>query len=44
MIKYVATVKKGGSRASEIKLKKQEKAKSRGSLFGNILSFLKKMF
>ena len=44
MIKYVATVKKGGSRASEIKLKKQEKAKSRGSLFGNILNFLKKMF
>ena len=40
MIKYVATVK-GGSRASEIKLKKQEKAKSRGSLFGNILNFLK---
>jgi cell division protein FtsA len=44
MIKYVANIKKGGSRASEIKLKKQEKAKGSGSIFGNILNFLKKMF
>ena len=44
MIRYIASVKKGGSRASEIKLKKQEKQKNEESLFERIINFFKKIF
>ena len=44
MIRYVASVRKGGSRASEIRLRKQEKQKKDESVFEKILNFIKKMF
>ena len=44
MIRYVANVRKGVSRASEIRLRKQEKQKNEGSVLERILNFFKKMF
>lgn len=44
MVKYVAGVKRGGSSASEIKLKKPVNAQPKESVFSKILNFLKEIF
>lgn len=44
MLKYVASVKKGGSHASEIKLKKASNTQPQESFFSKIVQFFKKLF
>ena len=44
IIKYVASVKKCGSKATEIKVRKQENTKNVESFFEKIINFFKKLF
>jgi cell division protein FtsA len=44
MIRYVANVKKGGSMASEVKLKKPDNVKNKESFFEKIIELFKKLF
>jgi cell division protein FtsA len=44
MIKYVACVKKGGSAASEVKLKKPAAAQPRVTILDKIIDFIKEIF
>lgn len=44
IIRYVANIKKGGSHASEVKLKKSGNAQPRGSIIDKIIRFFKEIF